>query len=310
VFALKRSLEPVETVWHPTRPVDVRRTLSPLARGRLDPTHTVQPDGSLWRTTLTPDGPATYRLEQRGPCEVHARAWGDGAAWVLDGLPALLGDGDDLDGFDPQHPLLVRTHAQHPGLRVPRTRRVFEALVPAVLEQKVTGKEARAGFRRLVLRYGDPAPGPAPEGMRVPPSPQTWRRIPSWEWHQAGVGPQRSRTVLAAALVAGRLEEAVALEPAAALVRLRAVSGIGEWTAAEIALRALGDADALSVGDFHLSQLVGWALVGRPLDDAQMVELLEPWRPHRGRVVRLIELSGVGKPRFGPRLTIQDHRAV
>jgi 3-methyladenine DNA glycosylase/8-oxoguanine DNA glycosylase len=137
-----------------------------------------------------------------------------------------------------------------------------------------------------------------------------WRRIPSWEWHRAGVGPQRSRTVLAAAPLAARLEETVGMEPAAALTRLRAVPGIGEWTAAEVAVRALGDADALSVGDFHLSQLVGWALVGKPLDDPQMVELLEPWRPHRGRVVRLIEISGVGKPKFGPRMTIQDHRAV
>jgi 3-methyladenine DNA glycosylase/8-oxoguanine DNA glycosylase len=118
------------------------------------------------------------------------------------------------------------------------------------------------------------------------------------------------RTVLAAAQVAGRLEEAADLAPAAALARLRAVPGVGEWTAAEVAQRALGDADEISVGDYHLSQLVGWALLGRPLDDRGMVELLEPWRPHRQRVVRLVEVSGVGKPRFGPRLTIQDHRAV
>jgi 3-methyladenine DNA glycosylase/8-oxoguanine DNA glycosylase len=206
--------------------------------------------------------------------------------------------------------LLAATHRLHPGLRIPRTNRVFESLVPAILEQKVTGKEARASFRRLVLAYGEPAPGPAPEGMRVPPSPEVWRRIPSWDWHRAAVDPQRSRTLIAAARLAGRLEEAVGMEPAAALARLRAVPGVGEWTAAEVALRALGNADALSVGDYHLSQLVGWALTGSPLDDAGMIALLEPWRPHRGRVVRLIELSGVSKPKFGPRLTIQDHRAI
>ncbi|MGZ6792940.1 MAG: DNA-3-methyladenine glycosylase family protein [Mycobacteriales bacterium] len=300
----------METVWRPGRPVDVRRTLAPLARGPLDPTHRVERDGAVWRTTLTPDGPATYRLLQQGREAVVAQAWGDGAAWVLEGLPALLGEHDDVTGFEPVHPLLVDAHRRHPGLRIPRTRRVFESLVPAVLEQKVTGQEARAGFRRLVTRYGGTPPGPAPAGMRVPPPPEVWRRVPSWDWHRAGVGPQRSRTVLAAAAVAGRLEEAVAMAPAAALERLRAVPGIGEWTAAEIALRALGDADALSVGDYHLSQFVGWALLGRPVDDAQMVELLAPWRPHRGRVVRLIEVSGAAKPRFGPRLTIQDHRAV
>jgi len=300
----------VETVWRPTEPVDVARTLAPLARGRYDPTHRHQADGALWRKTLAPDGPASYRLTQHGLHEVSCQAWGPGAGWVLEGLPDLLGNRDSLDGFEPRHPLLVETHARHPGLRIPRTNRVFESLAPAVLEQKVTGKQARASFCRLVLRYGEPPPGPAPDGMRVPPAPEVWRRIPSWEWHRAGVDPQRSRTLLAAARVAGRLEETVGMEPGAALARLRAVPGIGEWTAAEVAQRALGDADALSVGDFHLSRLVGWALVGKPLDDTGMVELLEPWRPHRGRVVRLLEVSGASLPRFGPRLAIQDHRAV
>ncbi|MCW2600313.1 MAG: hypothetical protein JWM02_2142 [Frankiales bacterium] len=300
----------METVWRPALPVDVRRTLAPLARGRRDPTHQHQADGSLWRTTLTPDGPASYRLTQRGPYEISCQAWGGGASWVLDTLPDLLGARDCVDGFEPQHPLLVKTHARHPGLRIPRTNRVFESLAPTILEQKVTGLQAQAGFRRLVLLYGGAAPGPVPEGMRVPPAPEVWRRIPSWEWHRAGVDPQRSRHLLAAARVAGRLEEATGLEPAAALARLRTVPGIGEWTAAEVALRAFGDADALSVGDYHLSKFVGWALLGKPLGDADMVALLEPWRPHRGRVVRLLEVSGASMPRFGPRMTIQDHRAM
>jgi 3-methyladenine DNA glycosylase/8-oxoguanine DNA glycosylase len=100
------------------------------------------------------------------------------------------------------------------------------------------------------------------------------------------------------------------MDPTAANRRLSAVPGIGVWTAAEVAQRALGDGDAVSVGDFHLSAFVGWALAGRPLDDDGMVELLERWRPHRYRVVRLLECSGVTKPRFGPRMTVQDHRAI
>jgi 3-methyladenine DNA glycosylase/8-oxoguanine DNA glycosylase len=201
-----------------------------------------------------------------------------------------------------------RSHAGHPGLRLPRTGRVFEALVPAVLEQKVTGQQAKAAFYRLVRSYGSEAPGPAPEGMRVQPPAHVWATIPSWEWHKAGVEPARSRTIVRAAGLVGRLEESVDLDPTAALARLRVVPGVGEWTAAEVAQRAFGDPDALSVGDYHLSQFVGWALVGRPLDDAEMVALLEPWRGHRQRVVRLLELSGASKPRFGPRLTIADHR--
>ena len=298
-----------QTTWRPRLPVDVRRTLSPLRRGAGDPTHRVADDGAVWRTTLLASGPATVRLAQRGLHEVTCEAWGAGAGEAVAGVADLLGGRDDLAGFEPRHPLLADAHARHPGLRIPRTGRVVEALVPAVLEQKVTGKQARDAFRRLVLSHGTAAPGPAPDGMRVPPSAEAWRRIPSWEWHRAGVGPQRSRTVCLAMRSAARLEEAVGMDREQAARRLSAVTGIGPWTVAEVAQRALGDTDALSVGDFHLSQYVGWALAGRPLDDAGMVELLEPWRPHRYRVVRLLEVSGARKPRFGPRLTIQDHRA-
>ena len=296
------------TTWRPQLPVDVRRTLSPLSRGRADPTHRVTEDGALWRTTWTASGAATYRLVQRGPHEVACSAWGAGAQEVLAGLPDLLGARDGADGFQAGHPLLVDAAARHPGLRVPRTGRVVEALVPAVLEQKVTGKQARASFRSLVLRFGSRPPGPAPEGMVVPPSAEVWRMVPSWQWHRAGVDPQRSRTICLAMRTADRLEQAVGMPPQDAATRLSSVPGIGAWTVAEIAQRALGDSDALSVGDYHLSQFVGWALAGRPLDDDGMVELLAPWRPHRYRVVRLLECSGFAKPRFGPRLTIQDHR--
>ena len=296
------------TTWRPQLPVDVRRTLAPLSRGRGDPTSRVDADGALWRTTWTAAGAAAYRLVQRGLHEVRCEAWGPGAERVVAGLADLLGGRDLAQGFEPRHPLLAEAHARNPGLRVPRTGRVLEALVPAVLEQKVTGREARAAFRTLVLRHGQPAPGPAPYGMRVPPPAEVWRRVPSWEWHRAGVDPKRSRTVCEAARVAARLEEAVGMVPAEAEQRLRAVPGIGAWTVAEVAQRALGDSDALSVGDYHLSQFVGWALVGRPLDDAGMVELLAAWRPHRYRVVRLLECSAFHKPRFGPRLTVQDHR--
>jgi 3-methyladenine DNA glycosylase/8-oxoguanine DNA glycosylase len=299
----------VETVWRPEQPVDVRLTLGPLSRGRNDPTHRTTPDGALWRTSLTPLGPATYRITQRQG-DVQVRAWGDGAEWAIAQAPDLLGARDDWAGFEPGHPLLAQTRRRHPGLRLPRTGRVLEMLVPAVLEQKVTGKEARGSFALPVRRYGTSAPGPAPEGMRVPPSADTWRHIPSWEWHRAGVDPRRMRTVMAAARVAARLEEAVAMAPADALRRLRAVPGIGIWTAAEVAQRALGDADEISVGDYHLAGFVGWALLGKPVDDPGMLALLEPWRPHRQRVVRLLEVSGASKPRFGPRMTVQDHRVV
>jgi 3-methyladenine DNA glycosylase/8-oxoguanine DNA glycosylase len=197
---------------------------------------------------------------------------------------------------------------RHPGLRIPRTGLVFEALVPTVLEQKVTGVEARRAWRYLVRRVGSPAPGPAPPGMRVVPDAPTWARIPSWEWHRAGVDAKRSATIVRAAHVAGRLEEMVDLPPASARARLPLVAGVGPWTAAEVAQRALGDADAVTVGDLHLPRLVGWALAGRPFDDAAMLAALATYAPHRHRAVRFVELAGLGKPRFAPRYSIRDFR--
>jgi 3-methyladenine DNA glycosylase/8-oxoguanine DNA glycosylase len=188
---------------------------------------------------------------------------------------------------------------------------VFEALVPAIIEQKVTGIEARRAWRQLVVRFGTVAPGPAPAGMRVMPSAEEWRRIPSWEWHKAGVGPQRAEAVVRAAAVASSLERTLELGGGGAEVarRLCSLPGVGVWTAAEVTQRAHGDPDSPSVGDYHLASLVGWALIGKPVDDDGMLELLEPYAGHRQRIVRLIGVSGFSAPKFGPRATIQDHRA-
>jgi 3-methyladenine DNA glycosylase/8-oxoguanine DNA glycosylase len=263
----------------------------------------------LWRTARTAAGPATLRLSASA-AGIRAVAWGPGRDWMLERVPALLGADDDVRGFEPQHAVIRETWRRHAQLRLTRTGLVFEQLVPAVLEQRVTGQEARASFRRLVRRYGDPAPGPAPHGMRVLPAPAVWRRIPSWEWHRANVDPGRARTVIAAAEVAHRLEESLTMERDRRLARLRAIPGVGRWTAAEVAQRAWGDPDEVSVGDFHLPALVGWALVGRPVDDDGMLELLAPYAGHRHRAVRMVELSGVGKPSFGPRMPVGDIRAI
>jgi 3-methyladenine DNA glycosylase/8-oxoguanine DNA glycosylase len=297
-----------ELVHLPIGPLDLSLTLSCLSRGRGDPCHRSDASG-VWRTWRTPEGAATVRLERRGPA-VRAVAWGPGADWALAAVPDLLGGRDDPGAFRPAHPLLRELVRRYRGLRVPRSGLVFEALVPAILEQKVTGVEARRAWRYLINRYGEPAPGPAPAGMRVFPVPSLWRRIPSWEWHRAGVDGKRSRTVLAAAEVADALERTLRLPAADVLGALRSVPGIGAWTAAEVAQRAHGDADAVSVGDYHLPAVVGWALIGRPVDDDGMLDLLAPYAGHRHRAVRLLEVGGPAKPRFGARLTPRDMRAI
>lgn len=290
------------------RPLDMLLSMSPLRRGRTDPTYERDASGSVWRTSRFESGPATYRLTQTSRHSVAATAWGPGASEFLESLPALVGAEDDASEFAPEHPTLKEAHRLYPHLRLGRTGRVMEALVPAILEQRVHGLSAFASWRTLVSKFGDRAPGPTPKPMFVSPTPDVWRRIPSWEYHLANVDPARSKTIVRCAQVANRLEQASSMSPADAMKRLRAVPGVGIWTAAEVAQRAFGDPDALSVGDYHLSAVVGWSLLGRPIDDAEMIEYMKPLAPHRHRAVRLLAASGKAiKPKFGPRTPLVDH---
>ena len=302
---------PLARQWRAPFPLDVRLVLSVHRRGPRDPAFLAAADGAIWRTSRTPDGPGTLRVTGAGAAVtvVSATAWGPGAAWLLDTLPCLLGARDDPAGFAPAHPLLRELARRYRGARVGRSGRVLEALVPAVLEQKVVSIEAHRAWRVLLTRFGDPAPGPAPAGMRVFPAARTWSRIPSWEWHRAGVEAVRARTIIAAARAPGRIEETTAMAAAEADRRLRALPGVGPWTSAEVRQRACGDADAVSVGDYHLPAVVGWALAGHVVDDAGMLELLAPYAGHRYRATRLVELSGPRPPRRGPRMAVRDYRA-
>ncbi len=310
------TLPPVSRVWLPGRPLDLRATWGPLRRGAGDPTWR-SAHGSLFRGIRTPSGPVTLQLTllpAPGPGGVTARAWGDkvSTGWVLEHLPAMLGEHDDETGFDPAHPLVRSAHRAHRGFRVSRTGLVMESLVPAIIEQKVTGQEAFAGFRRMVRRYGTTAPGPGESlGLAVAPAPETLRQVPSWEWLRLGISPQRADTLMRALRVSDRLEQIVDLPLPAARRRLRAVPGIGGWTAAEVCQRALGDADAVSFGDYHVAQEVGYALTGAmDVDDAGLATLLEPYRGHRYRVQRLVQMAGPRRPRHGARMAPRHHLPV
>ncbi|MGH9025464.1 MAG: DNA-3-methyladenine glycosylase family protein, partial [Acidimicrobiia bacterium] len=228
--------------------VDLRLTLGPLQRGRGDPCTRVAREG-VWRATRTPEGAATLHLEPEGPV-VSARAWGPGASWVLERVPDLLGAADDPGDFEPTHPLVRDLHRRMRGLRLARTGVVIEALVPSILEQKVTGIEARRSYARIVHRFGEPAPGPFP--LRVPPTPEQLAALPYWAFHPLGVEQRRADTIRRACAQASRLERATTLPATMARKLLTSVPGIGPWTAAEVGRAVLGDADAVSVGDYHL----------------------------------------------------------
>lgn len=284
------------------RPLDLGLTLGPLRRATADPSMRLG-RREAWRASRTPLGPATtHLLLADGRLEVEA--WGPGAEWALERATVLVGEADGGAAFRPEPGLVRELHQRFAGLRIPRSEAVFESVVPTVLEQKVAGVLARQAYRGLIRELGEPAPGPAP--LLVPPSPAVLARTPYWAFHKHGVERRRAATIRRAALSARRLEETVLMTPDAAQARIQAFPGLGPWTAAEVAMVALGDADAVSVGDYHIPHLVSWALAGEPRgSDERMLELLEPYRGHRGRVVRLLTVAGMTAPRYGPRLSLR-----
>lgn len=293
--------------WRPAWPCPVGHVWRHWRRGAGDPTYLVQ-HGRHWRGIRTPAGPTTLAVQPLDASGViEAEAWGPGAAWVLDQLPGMLGADDDPTGFVPRHPNLIQAHKENPHWRLGRGGLVWQALLPAIIEQKVTGQEAFGGFRRLVHFHGERAPGPgAALHLWVPPGPETVRLIPSWEWLKLHIDPARSRPLVRCAQLADALERTLTVTPDLADARLRSITGIGVWTSAEIRFRAHGDADAVSFGDYHIPNEIGHALVGHDLDDAGLAELLEPYRPHRHRVQALLGTRR-WRERHGPRLAPRTH---
>jgi 3-methyladenine DNA glycosylase/8-oxoguanine DNA glycosylase len=287
-------------------PLDLGTTLGPMAHGRGDRTIRLTA-GEAWMAFRTPDGPASLRVTLEGAGAARLAAWGPGAERALDSAPALIGQDDAPELFIARHPVLRRLQRTHPGLRLPRSGRVLHALIPTVLEQKVTGTEAFRAYAALLRAYGEPAPGPT--DLLLPPSPATLAALAYHAFHPLGVERRRAEVIRLAAGRAAWLEAAT--DSADATRRLTSLPGIGAWTAAEVVRAAYGDPDAVSIGDYHVPNMVAWALAGEPrADDARMLELLEPYRGQRGRVQRLLEVGRVVAPRYGPRMAPRRIAAI
>lgn len=286
-------------------PIELGPSMGPLALGRRDPSMRIQADHA-WRAFPTPTGPATLHVHVRSG-EVDAEAWGPGSDWALDRAPAMVGARDDLTGFDPTpHPAVARAHRRRPGHRIIASGQVADLLVQTILGQKVTGLEAMRGWQRLVHRHGTPAPGPF-DDLRVPPPPAAIAALPYEAFHPLSIERKRADIIRRACSRIDRLEEAAGMPGPERRRRLTALPGLGPWTAAIIERVAFGDADAVEVADFHIPNLVAWNLAGEPRgDDDRMLELLAPFAPHRGRVLRLLELEGQGAPAWGPRTEARD----
>lgn len=286
-------------------PVDLGLAWRELGGARSDPSLRLRHNECL-RAQYTPDGPTTLHVRHERSLGahgvVHGEAWGPGRTWILDRLPDLVGAHDDLTDWHPErHEVLARYDRRRRTLRMIRTGRVEDVLVITILGQKVTGFEAARAWRILGRKYGAPAPGPG--DMRLPPDAATFAQIPDWDWRRAGVEKLRSDTIVRACARMAWLEEAAEMSREDARARLTALRGLGPWTAGVIERISFGDADAIELGDFHLPDVVAWNLAGEDrADDDRMEELLEPFRPHRGRALQLIGIEGRGKPKYGARM--------
>jgi 3-methyladenine DNA glycosylase/8-oxoguanine DNA glycosylase len=297
--AHSRNLSPspdAQVVVETTAHIDLPLSLAPLAHGRGDPTIRLEPWGA-WRATRTPDGPATARMVASGT-SITVSAWGPGAHWVTSHAVALVGANDRPQALVPRHPVIAELVHRLPGLRLPASLRPFDALLPAICEQKITGVEARAVYRAIIRAHGEPAPGPG--RLRLLPDPSVLAELPYFAFHRLGLERRRAELIRHCATLAPRLDRMTPHEVGTVLRRVR---GIGPWTVAEVVRVAFGDPDAISVGDYHIPGLVAWVLAGeRKADDARMLELLEPYRGQRGRIQRLLEVSGIAPPKRGPRM--------
>ena len=283
-------------------PLDLARTLFPVRRGTGDLSFRIDGTRATW-ATRTSEGPATVTVRQVGPSRVEASATGPGADVALERAGGVVGALDEPQAFVPRDEMMARLARVHRGVRLTRTADVVPALVAAICEQKVTGARARRAWRALIRATSEPAPGDA--GLWLPPDPERLATLPSFAFHRAEIEARRASVIREVARRASALERLVETSAAEVDDALQRLPGIGPWTSAEVRRLALGDPDAISVGDFHVPNLVAWALAGEPrADDARMLELLEPYRGQRGRVQRLLEASGIRAPRWGPRADV------
>ncbi len=277
---------------------DLVRSQASIRLGPLDPTMRIEA-GCVWRATRAPCGPASYRLRRSGG-RIEVSAWGEGAPWVIEHASALTGVDDDPSAFVTDHPIMRELGRRHGVEHLPRTLRVFERLVPTVLQQLVTWREARRAYLGLVRRWGEDAPGPA--RLRLLPSASTLRRMTPAEYVVLGVLPRHASVLRETALLASRLDALGSTSSRDAAARMQSLRGIGPWTTGWLQGVVFGDPDAVLLGDYHLPREVSWVLArSREGDDARMLALLEPFRGHRWRAIQLIRAAADRPARRAPR---------
>ena len=295
------------------RQVDLGATLSWYRHGRNDPTTWIDRIGSgpsasgrFIRATWTPDGPATMHLRWSGDAALDAETWGPGGDWLLGRVPFMIGDLDagDTSLETDHHPVVAATAKANRFVRFGASGTLYHELLPIILQQRITAGEALRQWSLLCRELSDPAPGPFAR-LLTPPAPEVLRHQPSWWFHPLGIERKRAQPMIEVARHAAKFWDWADLEPSEAARLLRLIPGIGVWTTGCVTGPAMGDVDAVPVGDFHVKNIIGWNLAeeARATDD-RMLDLLAPYAGRRGRVVRAITAHGRGAPKFGPKQRI------
>lgn len=270
---------------------DFDESLRFLPLGRFDPCCR-RGQGTLLRAARTPSGPVTLEL-RRANSGLLGRAFGPGARWALERVDRLAGLRDEPATFAPPGGRLATLARRGRGLHLPSSPWVFDTLMGVILQQRVAWRDATRAHRRLAEARGEPAPGPF--GLRLPLSPRQWLALGSEDFRRAGIDGQRARALRAAAREAPAIDALFDRPFVEARAFLQRLPGCGAWTAEMTLGFGLGDPDAVLVGDLHVPRLVAWALRGeREADDARMIELLEAYRGHRFRLLRLLYAAGIG----------------
>lgn len=295
------------------RDVDLGATLGVYRHGRSDPTTWIdrsgrghRSSGRFVRATWTPDGPGTVLIRWAPDHPVQAETWGPGASWLHAQVPALIGDLDPgcVALETDEHPAVAAACTAHRFARFGASATLYHELLPTILQQRITAVEAKRQWMVLCRELSDPAPGPF-TGLLLPPAPEVLRRQPSWWFHPHGVERKRAEPMIEVARHSSKFWEWAALGPSEAARLLRLIPGIGAWTTGCVTGPALGDTDAVPVGDFHVKNIIGWNLASEArATDERMLALLAPYAGQRGRVVRSIITHGRGAPKFGPKQRI------
>ncbi|MEP7112625.1 MAG: DNA-3-methyladenine glycosylase 2 family protein, partial [Ilumatobacteraceae bacterium] len=216
----------------------------------------------------------------------------------------MVGAPDPGFVFVDAHPAIMRAQSNHPSVRFGASLMLFHELVPTIIGQRITAGEAIHQWHRLCRKLGGVAPGPD-SGLMLPPSPTTLAGQPAWWFHPLGIEAKRAEALRTVAKHADKFWGWAQLPAVELTTKLTLLSGVGPWTIGSVMASAVGDPDAVAVGDFHLKNLVSQALAGEPRGtDERMLELLAPYSGQRGRVVRLLQADGHRPPAFGHRQRI------